>query len=416
MLYNCARRQWAAGAVRKALAPHTAVKEPQQNPSTSIKIESPPKVEIPIEMEDTGKPFDEAVTLATIESLEDNSLAPPNRSRYLLYDTTSSDAESKDASVTMESLHQKENELKILQNRQLRDLEGFDDEMVEQVMELLTLFGVPFLICPMEAEAQCAALEQLGLVDGIVTDDSDIFPFGGTKVYKNIFHHQKFVEAFDTSDIERELGFTRADMISLALLLGSDYTPGVRGIGIVNAAEIISSFGGTPEGLKEFKAWVEDFDVHEEANRRKEKRKGEEELSKMDSKDRFKHTHASVRRKWELGETFPNVQVVEAYLHPQVDTSSEKFQWSHPDFTELKNYCSQVFGWEANKIDGLLTPLIKHMEKSVSNKETQKQTKIDEFFRTYNDNVKYAKIKSKRLKSAIGSASCQKVKRRNVKR
>nr|CCA26951.1 DNA repair protein putative [Albugo laibachii Nc14] len=409
--------QWAAGAVRKALAPHTTVKESHGKLTPTIKMEPPPKAEIPIQkIEDIDESSDEALMLAMNESMEDCTPETPNSSRYLLYDTSSSDIALKDTVETSEALHQKERELKTLQNRQLRDMEGFDDEMVEQVMELLTLFGVPFLVCPMEAEAQCATLEQLGLVDGIVTDDSDIFPFGGTKVYKNIFHHQKFVEAFDTRDIERELGFTRADMISLALLLGSDYTPGVRGIGIVNAAEIISSFGSSSAGLKEFKAWIEEFDVHEEANRRKEKRKGEEELEKMSPKDRFKYTHASVRRKWELGETFPNAQVMEAYLHPQVDTCSKKFQWSLPDFTELKNYCTQVFGWEMNKIDGMLTPLAKTLENSSRHKETQKQTRIDEFFRTYNDNVKYAKFKSKRLKSAIGSANSQKNKKRYVRK
>lgn len=39
----------------------------------------------------------------------------------------------------------------------------------------------------MEAEAQCAWLNHEGLVDGVVTDDNDVFLFGGTHVYRHFF-------------------------------------------------------------------------------------------------------------------------------------------------------------------------------------------------------------------------------------
>lgn len=58
------------------------------------------------------------------------------------------------------------------------------------------MFGLPYIIAPMEAEAQCAYMELANLVDGVVTDDSDVFLFGAQSVYKNIFDDRKYVETY----------------------------------------------------------------------------------------------------------------------------------------------------------------------------------------------------------------------------
>lgn len=58
----------------------------------------------------------------------------------------------------------------------------------------------------MEAEAQCAMLDVLGLTQGSITDDSDIFLFGGRRVYKNIFNQNKHVEMFESDAVQRNLG------------------------------------------------------------------------------------------------------------------------------------------------------------------------------------------------------------------
>jgi DNA excision repair protein ERCC-5 len=79
---------------------------------------------------------------------------------------------------------------------------------------------VPYVIAPSEAEAQCAELERLHLVDGTITDDCDIFLFGGRHVFKNIFTDKKFVEWHVMDYIEKELKIDREKLILMALLLG----------------------------------------------------------------------------------------------------------------------------------------------------------------------------------------------------
>ncbi len=67
---------------------------------------------------------------------------------------------------------------------QVRNADSPSSEMYGECQELLQMFGLPYIIAPMEAEAQCAWLDEAKLVDGVVTDDNDVFLFGGQHVYR----------------------------------------------------------------------------------------------------------------------------------------------------------------------------------------------------------------------------------------
>lgn len=150
-----------------------------------------------------------------------------------------------------------ERELRALRNQQKKDRRDADEVshiMITECQQLLTLFGLPYITAPMEAEAQCAELVHLGLVDGIVTDDSDCFLFGGTRIYKNMFNQAKYVECYLANDLEKEFDLDRNKLIRFAHLLGSDYTEGIPGVGPVTALEILSEFN-SETGLEDFKEW-----------------------------------------------------------------------------------------------------------------------------------------------------------------
>lgn len=124
------------------------------------------------------------------------------------------------------TVRQEKQDLEFERNKQDRGAVSVTDRMSQECRELLKLFGIPYIIAPMEAEAQCAFLDAIDLTDGTITDDSDIWLFGGQTVYKNFFNQQKLVLEYRVDAIDRLFKVNREKMIQLAMLVGSDYTQG----------------------------------------------------------------------------------------------------------------------------------------------------------------------------------------------
>jgi DNA excision repair protein ERCC-5 len=141
--------------------------------------------------------------------------------------TKSLSAEGENRRLVLESIEALEQEWSAERKRQSREMDTVTDEMRAEVMHLLQLFGIPYVEAPAEAEAQCVMLEKLGLVDGIVTEDSDAFVFGGQVIYKNIFDDKKYVEVYNAKDAEAEMNLSREGMVGLAMVMGGDYTEGM---------------------------------------------------------------------------------------------------------------------------------------------------------------------------------------------
>ncbi|KAG7451252.1 PIN domain-like protein [Guyanagaster necrorhizus] len=247
----------------------------------------------------------------------------------------------------------------------MRDSEDVNQQMVNQIMMMLRLFGIPYITAPMEAEAQCAELVSLGLVDGIITDDSDVFLFGGQRVFKNMFNQSKTVECFLTSDLTRELGLDRGTLVRLAYLLGSDYVDGLPGVGPVIAMELLKEFPGDG-GLHKFKEWW---------------------LKVQTGKDREEDNESTFRKRFKkkfkdlyLPSEWPNPAVRDAYYHPIVDESDEPFKWGLPDLDALRGFLHEELGWPQNKVDDLIIPILKKMGKRGQASAINRQGNLNGFF------------------------------------
>lgn len=108
------------------------------------------------------------------------------------------------------------------------------------IKKIISVLNLPFIDSPSESDAQCGYLCKQNLVDGVITEDNDILLYGGT-VFKNFFRKNKYIVKYDPQEIEKTLGLSTIDLINIGFVLGSDYTMGIKGIGIKRAIEYIQT-------------------------------------------------------------------------------------------------------------------------------------------------------------------------------
>lgn len=106
------------------------------------------------------------------------------------------------------------------------------------IKDVLDVFNISYVDAPTEADSQCGFMCYKNIVDGVITEDNDVLLYGGT-VYRNFFRRDREIEKYSLEKIEKELKLDRKNLIRLSHLLGSDYTPGVRGMGPVKALEAV---------------------------------------------------------------------------------------------------------------------------------------------------------------------------------
>lgn len=268
-----------------------------------------------------------------------------------------------------------------------RSEEEITTQMTSEIQAMLRLFGLPYITAPMEAEAQCAQLATQRLVDGIITDDSDVFLFGGTPVYRHMFNHQRMVECYRLPDVSRELGLDRQRLIQLAFLLGSDYTEGLSGVGPVLAMEILSVFSG-PDALRAFADWW------------REVQKGAD----TDMRDRHDKVRRRIKRalrdKVHLGADWPDTSEERAYTHPIVDDSDEPFVWGQADLDAVRAFLREHLHWPTSKTDEYVRPVIEQQHKAA--RLQRLQTTLDQAgFKTSVPAAATSRIRSTRLQQVV---------------
>lgn len=207
------------------------------------------------------------------------------------------------------------------------------DEIVDQSKTLLEIMGVPFVQAPEEGEAQASYMVRKGDAYAVGSQDFDCLLIGSPILIRNLTSASKRKlpgkKAYTKVHPERiylnqtldKLEISQKQLVDMAILMGTDFNPGIKGIGPKKSLKLIKKNGNI-----------------------------ENVISTIGS---------------EQAPTFEKIkQIRSLFLDPTV-TDDYELSWSDPDETELVRFLSKDYQFSKKRVESMLKKFepIKDMKK-----------------------------------------------------
>jgi flap endonuclease-1 len=133
-------------------------------------------------------------------------------------------------------------------------MDSLTHEMKDDAKRALRLLGIPIVQAPQEGEAQAAHMAKRGDVWGVNSRDYDSVLFGSPRLIRYLtISGQEYLpskgmsrplipELIDLQEMLSELHITLEQLVDLAILVGTDFNEGIRGIGPKTALKLIQKY------------------------------------------------------------------------------------------------------------------------------------------------------------------------------
>ncbi|EFQ35633.1 XPG domain-containing protein [Colletotrichum graminicola M1.001] len=229
------------------------------------------------------------------------------------------------------------------------DVEKFSRRTVRVTREhnadcqkLLKLMGIPYIVAPTEAEAQCAVLARAGKVYAAASEDMDTLTFDTPILLRHLTFSEARKEPIQEVHIDKVLaglGMERKQFVDFCILLGCDYLDPIPKIGPSTALKLIREHG-------DLETLVEAF--------------------KNDPK-----------QKYVVPDDWPYQDARELFLNPDVRPADDPlcdFKWEKPDMDGLVQYLVMEKGFSEDRVRSAGARLEKNLKSS-------QQVRLDGFFK-----------------------------------
>ncbi|KAF8232221.1 PIN domain-like protein, partial [Tricholoma matsutake] len=232
--------------------------------------------------------------------------------------------------------------------------------VISHLKFLITTFGFYIHEVPGEAEAELAMLNQLGIIDAIITNDSDTFVFGAKCVIRSssmskwgngLGGDEASIYSSETIENVDTVALTPGGLLLMALIAGSNYDSGILGYG-ASTTHGLAKCGFGDALLTAANALPDNdcFQMFLSAWR------AQMHLELSTNSRGFLPRRSIVRASKLKVSAFPNVDVLNLYLHPKTswtvglgahvrDTVAPSWKLCEPVIHEITTFCQQRLGW-----------------------------------------------------------------------
>lgn len=113
----------------------------------------------------------------------------------------------------------------------------------ELTKKLFDILNVPWLVAPLEAETMCADLCKRGLIDAVLSEDTDVIAYGCPFFLCKINSSKDTCVEIKYEQILTSLNLNSNSMLDFCIMCGTDYNKNIPKIGPENAYKYIMKYG-----------------------------------------------------------------------------------------------------------------------------------------------------------------------------
>ncbi|KAH8593894.1 flap endonuclease-like protein 1 [Bisporella sp. PMI_857] len=228
------------------------------------------------------------------------------------------------------------------------DVEKFSRRTVRVTREhnaecqrLLKLMGIPYIIAPTEAEAQCAVLARAGKVYAAASEDMDTLCFDSPVLLRHLTFSEQRKEPIQEIFLDKVLtglNMDRKQFVDLCILLGCDYLDPIPKVGPHTALKLIREYGTLENFVSAVKAG---------------------------------------KAKFVIPDDWPFADARELFFSPDVrsaDHTDCEFKWDAPDVDGLVQFLVTEKGFSEDRVRAGAARLQKNLK-------TSQQARLEGFFK-----------------------------------